>query len=444
MSATDTPSQQSAPAPPVGRRPAFRILPWTLVLFLLGAAWFMLLARVAPARLDFSSAGATLFASTPPFLLTLLLWTGVQRYSSSAQVAVAPLPTAAPLAPSGPAVPVARFRVGGWSAITPHGGVIETLEGTRARSRKFSPDKAIPHPSGYPAHAAMIASLKLEALGHPAATRQRAPRVMAMLCAVLDDLHAQQGCLVESLPGPVHVYWMAPPALLAEDRSHAAIFAAAWTHSAWRDSAHLLHMVPVGASMFNVLSNLQEEIDQSSVPYTILLAADSMLHRDELAPAMERGHVFSPTSPNGFIPSEGAAGILLFNPGKCSEDLWSGAAIAEPVKAVAREGSSNELGGVISAALVASGKDASGVSFVVSDSDHRTSGSMEVVGAMVQVLANLDPLEHRISPMEYAGAFGAATDLINLALACELAADESVVAVSTQYSQLAAMVVRPA
>lgn len=441
----DTPSQQAAPGPDSRSRLAFKIIVWMLALFMFGVAWFLLLARVAPARLDFSSAGAAVFASAPPLLLTLLSWIGVQRFATASPPAAAPAPAAAPSAPPEPPVPLARFRIGGWSVLTPHGSVIETLEGTKGRSKMFKPDKEILHPSGFPAHAAMISGLKLESLGHPADSRKWAPRVMALLCAVLDELHAQQGSLVEPLPGPANVYWMVPPALQSHGHDGAAIFAAAWKHSAWGDKAYLLHMATAGAaSLFNVLSVLQEGIDRSSIPYSILVAADSMLDREELEPAMARGQVFSHTSPQGFIPSEAAGGVLLYNPGKCRDELWATAAIVEPVKSAVREDGGRGLSGVMSAALIASGQGAAEVSFLVSDCDHRTQGSMEVVGAMGQVLATLDPLEHRISPMEYAGAFGAAAALVNLALAAELAAEKPVVAVGTEWGQLAAVVVRPA
>ena len=445
MIATDTTSHQATPTRQSKGRLAFNILLWVLVLALFGIAWLMLLAHVAPARLNVSSVDAALFASTPPFLLTLLLWTGMQRFSTVPRSAAVPSPAAAPTAPAEPHAPLVRFRIGAWSALTPHGSARETVDGTKARTKMFKPDKEMPHPSGYPAHAAMISSLTLEAMAHPAHMRRRAPRAMAMLCVVLDDLHAQQGRLVESIPGPANVYWMVPPAMYAGDDAHAAIFAAAWERSAWRDSPYLLNMSSAGAaSFFNVLSVLQEEIDQSSIPYTLLVAADSLLDREELALAMARGQVFSHTSPQGFIPSEGAAGILLFNPGKCSDELWASGAIVEPVRSVQREGSDIGLSGVMSAALAASGLGAAEVSVVVSDSDHRTRGSMEVVGAMRQVFATLDPLEQRISPMEHAGAFGAAADLVNFVLAAELAAEKPVITISTEGEQLAAVVLRPA
>lgn len=437
--------QQAGPASNSSRKLAFKIVMWILVLVVLSAAWLILLAGVAPARLDFSSVGASLMASTPPVLLTFMCWTGMRLYSTPRTFPASPPATDAPAPPSAPPMSVARFRIGAWSALTPHGNVIETVEGTKARTTVFKPDKAIPHPSGYPAHAGIIDALNLEAMGHAAGTRLRSPRVMTMLAAILDDLHAQQDTLTASIDGPANVYWLVPHALMTSDEAQNALFAGAWKRSAWREGAYLLHMIPAGdASVFTVLSVLQTGIDQSSVPYTIIVAADSLLDREELASALALGHVFSHTAPHGFIPSEGAGGVLLFNPNKTPDDLWANAAIMGPVKAVGRDTNHDGLRGVMSAALTASGKGAADIGIVVSDSDHRTRGSMEVIGAMTLVLAGLDPLEQRLSPMEYAGGFGAASDLVHLALAVELAGEKSVLAISTNCGQYASVVVLPA
>jgi hypothetical protein len=135
---------------------------------------------------------------------------------------------------------------------------------------------------------------------------------------------------------------------------------------------------------------------------------------------------------------------LLFNPDKTADDFWANAAIMGPVKAIGGNTDHDGLRGLMSAALAASGKAAVDIGIVVSDADHRTRGSMEVIGAMTHVLAGLDPLEQRISPMEYTGAFGAASDLVHLALAVELAGEKSVLALSTSCGQCAAVVVIPA
>lgn len=442
---TDTPLQQAAPGPRPARKLAFRIFLWILVLAVLSAAWFMLLARFAPARLNFSGVGASLVASTPPLLLAFMCWTGTRLYSTARALPVSSPATDAPAPPSDPPMPVARFRIGAWSALTPHGNVIETIEGTRARTKIFKPDKAISHPSGYPAHASMIDTLDLEAMEHPAGTRLRAARVMAMLGAILDDLHGQQATLAQSIEGPSNVYWLVPLELMSDDHSQSAIFAGAWKRSAWREGPYRLHMIPAGeASVFSLLSVMQNGIDQASIPYMIIIAADSLLDREELAPALALGQVFSHTAPDGFIPAEGAGGVLLFNTNVTSDALWADAAIMGPVKAIGRDTNHDGLRDVMSAALTASGKSADEIGIVVSDSDHRTGGTMEVIGAMTHALAGLDPLEQRISPMEYVGTFGAASDLVHLALAVELAGEKSVLALSTYCGQYAAVVVTPA
>lgn len=441
------------PVPPVSfasgssRAPAFKIVVSLLAFAILGAAWIMLLASVAPARLDFSSAGALLMVCAPPVLLALLGWTGVHFFSAPKPPLSIPADAAAsaPVATTAPAMPVARFRIGAWSALTPQGNVIETVEGTKARNTVFKPDKHILHPSGYPAHAAIIDTLALEALGHAAGTRLRTARVMTLLAAILDDLHAQQGALIHSIEGPIKVYWLLPDALMAADDAHGAIFAGAWKHSAWRDSAHVLHAVPGGeASLFTVLSGLQQGIDQSAIACTVIVGADSLLDPQQLEAALALGQVFSNSAPQGFIPSEGAGGVVLFNPVRTPEHLWAGAAVLGPISAMQGDATDALLRSVMSAALTASGKDAVDIANVVSDTDHRSQPNMVVVGAMMQVLARLDPLEQRISPMEYAGAFGAASDLVHLALAAELASEKPALAVSFSGGQYASVVVMPA
>ena len=442
--ATDTSLQPVAPVSSSGPKLAVKIFLWVLALIVLGVAWFALLANVAPARLNFSSGGAILMASAPPMLLMLLCWTGVQRFSAPhTKPQALQVPDAAAL-PSKPPMSTARFRIGAWSALTPFGNVTETAQGTKSRTKVVKPDKSILLPSGYPAHAGIIDIVNLEAMGHAPGTRLRAPRVMAMLAAILDDLHAQQATLTQSTEGPANVYWLVPQALMTGGDTQNALFDYAWKHSAWRDDAYLLHTIPDGdANVFTVLSVLQNGIDQSPVPYTILIAADSLLDREELARALALGQVFSHTAPLGFIPSEGAGGVVLFNPGSTSDDQWANAAIMGPVKAAGRDTHYDGLPGVMSAALTACGARAVDIGIVVSDSDHRSPGSVAAIGAMTQVLSELDPLEHRISPMEYAGAFGAASDLVHLALAVELAGEKPVLALSTSGGRCASVVISP-
>lgn len=437
-------------APPVHRprrRLVFRIVVWILVLAIVGLAWIVLLASVAPSRLDLSGGGAILMLCAPPVLLALLGWISLQFLSAPKSVPFLPeiAPAAMPVPEVAPvlSVPLVRLRIGAWSALTPHGAVTETAEGSKARKQVFKPDKAILHPSGYPAHAGIVAPLDLAATGHAAGTRLRAPRVMALLAAILDDLHAQQGSLVRSEDGPVSVYWLAPDAI-SGDAAQGAVFARAWQHSAWRDMPYVLQAMAAGeAHLFTVLSALQNGIGQPDVACAIIVGADSLLDPEELAPALALGQVFSSSAPQGFIPAEGAGGIVLWNPDKAPEQMWANAAILGPVSTMPGAATHAAVRSVMSAAITASGMDAADIAHVVSDADHRPQASMAVVAAMQQVLAGLDPLEQRLSPMESAGSFGIAADLIDLALAVELASEKPALALGTTGGQCAGVVVMP-
>ena len=426
---------------------------WLLLLLVAGIVWYFLLSIVAPARVDFDDKRGTIMGTfVPPLLLTLICWTGMRRLASpppeSRATAVAP-------AVDGPAslgespLPTARFRIGAWSVVTPQGNATETAALTKAREKAFRPDKGILLENGNPAHAGTVAKLKLERLGFPANTRLRAPRVAAMLAGILNDIQAMQISLQEMIVGPANVYWIVPQALISEDKSHADVFAAAWRRSAWREMAYQLHIVPSApAAAYTILSTLQSAIDDSLIPYTLVVAADSQLDSNELA----LDELFSTEAPLGFIPSEGGAGFMLLNPETSPQAMWANAATLGPVKTMQRtseqaaKGGANALTQTMAASILAAATPATEVKLVISDTDHRVHGSIAVISALDQILEHLDPLEDRLSPMEYADSFGAATDVVHLALMMEMAASESqiVCTVCNTSSHVAAVLVLPA
>jgi hypothetical protein len=432
------------------RRAVFSIIGWLLFLLAATVAWYFLLSIAAPARVDFDGERGTLLGTfIPPLLLTLICWTGLRRLTAPAPAPAVAETSAAPPAPAEAPLPKARFRIGAWSVMTPQGDAAQTAELTKAREKAFKPDKAIVLENGNPAHAGMVPKLMLERAGYPANTRLRAPRVGTMLTGILDEIHARQISLQDMIEGPANVYWIVPRTLLTQDNAHANLFAAAWRRSAWRESAYLLHMVPSApAAGYAIVSALQNGIDDSLIPYTLIVAADSLLDSNEL----ELDEIFSATAPLGYIPSEGAAGFLLFHPEKSPQAMWADAPTLAPVATIelpaeqAAKAAANALSQAMASSLLAAAKPAADVKLVISDTDHRVQGSMDVIGALAQVMEHLDPLEDRRSPMEYAGSFGAATDIIHLALAMELAAADSLVVctVCNAGGQVASVLVLPA
>lgn len=443
-----------SPVGPTGNN-LLRVLGWMAVLIVFAAAWFALLALVVPARAERpGGAGHVLLTFSPPILMTLLTWIAVRHMTlPSRQAKVEPEP-AQDCAVALAAIPYSatRFRLGAFSALTPFGNALETVEGTQSKEKVFQVDRTLSIPGGFPVHAAMVPALPLARLGYPADTRRSAVRIAAMLELILGELHQQQDRIASAIEAPGVVYWLLAPQLTDDGAAQQAL-AAAWSRSPWRTVKHELHLVrglPGGA--YALIAALQRDIEQSRAPFVLLLAADSVLEPDLLAPLFELEQVFSENAPNGFIPAEGAAGLLLFHPAHSPAGLWNGACQLGPAVCIARpqerKGRKPELASLstaLASALSAAAVAPDSITAIVADSDHRVAGAMEAAAAMTLHTAHLDPLEDRISPMQYAGWFGAATDLIHVALGAELALtrEATVGTLAASVDQAAALLILP-
>jgi hypothetical protein len=432
-------------------RSLIRALAWLIALAIFCAAWFCLLSLVQPSRANSSNGvGRMLAAFAPPLLVTVIAWVAVRRFSTPMSEPAAPSTLSLPPSPV-EATPPGRFRLGAWSVVSPFGTASETVDGAKARKKLFQPDQAIRRPGNHPVHAASVKKLPLERFGFRSDTRGRAPRVQTMLTMILDDLFNQQPDLNLCCDRPTPVYWLNPESVTAAGHGE-LLFEAAWNHSAWRDMELDLRLVAANdGTAYGILSALQNDMNQSIAPYLLVLAADSLLDSGELEAALALDQVFSDRAPNGFIPSEGAGGILLLNPKYCPEKWWGHAAILGPVISTLRPNSDDtkpdlmSLRTSVESAISAMGCTVNDIAMIFSDSDHRVKGNMEVIKMMTQILPHLDPLEHRVSPMEYAGFFGTATDLIHLALAMENSASDEHAACALTMTPLhtCAVLIRP-
>lgn len=427
-------------------RPRLR---WLAALLLLTAGWLLLL--VLTKRLDIDDSVLTgILTFTPPVLMTLLSWIVVRARQPPA--------AAEARVDSTQAVPEAliehstlRFRIGAFSVLTPFGNALETIQGTQAKKKLFQVDRTLRIPGSLPVHAAMVPRMPLERMGYPANTRDMAARITAMLAHVLDELHRQQDWIGAEIPAPGVVCLLAPP--LLDEAALREAFAAAWSSSPWRDVKHELRFLPgePGAG-YALIDGLQRDINQFRAPFALLLAADSLIERDRVAQMIELDQVFSHTAPNGIVPSESAAGLLLLHPehgpAQFSHDacrLGRSAFVARP-----GDGSSPGTGpallpAAMAAAIAADAAVRASIGAIVSDADHRAAGMIEAAAAMTSHLPHLDPLADRISPMQYAGAFGAATDLVHICLGAEQALTQalSVGVLSASDRGAAALLVMP-
>lgn len=362
----------------------------------------------------------------PPLATALLSWTGLKLLTPREAAPGETVANTVPEIASGPApAPVTEpLYIAAWSAVTPFGDADATVASSREQIKAFKPDSAIRNDDGSPVHAATVKELPLELLDYPPDTRSRAARVTAMLVPVLNALFSQQERMVGAVTSTT-VFWLLPEEIPLDEGTRRG-FSSAWSHSFWRHGKYDLHLLPATTtSAYGTLNSLAQNMNASRMPHALLLAADSLVNPDELLAPLALDQVFSNKSPDGFIPAEGAAGLLLV-------DATYGAAsnlvglcalgIAHQEQRVAERGGmgkvdSSALSRCMAAAVAAAGTPLDGVGMVVSDTDHRLPRSLEVIQAMEQTVPDLDPMSHRLTPMAYAGNFGAATDVIHLALA---------------------------
>jgi hypothetical protein len=426
-------------APFTSSNAAIRGVTWLVTFLLLTFAWILLLPLMSLDNLfhRFGNIGMTgsqsVLAITllPPLTLTLLGWIGLRVFNPPAVPAIAPA-NAAPVQSSQIAVtsPAEVLRIAAWSVVTPLGDAGVTIARSQAQDKIFRPDKNIRNTEGHPVHTAIVEEIPLAILNYPSETRSRSMRISAMLVSVLDTLHDQQNELARSAAVSATVYWLVP-ATMPLDNETRLCFSIAWAHSSWGNIDYSLHLLSAATeSAYSVVSNLRELTDQRKMPYVLLLAADSLLDPDELVSSLNQGKVFSSKLPDGFVPAEGAAGLLLVDSAFATSAHFTGLCTLGPVhreqrasdRGVKGKVDSSTLNACITDAMTVAETSADEIGTVISDTDHRFSRSAEVTQAMEQTLPRLDALSDRINPMAFAGYFGAASDLIHMALAAEVVA----------------------
>lgn len=443
---------------------AVRCITWFAAFLLLTILWTVLLPLLSLDGLfqhfdNIGMSGAQSIAAitlAPPLMLSVLSWISVQVLVPSAIPAVTP-PEAAPAqsAPAAVATPLAEMlRIAAWSAVTPFGDASTTVASSQEQEKVFRPDSVIRNAEGHPVHTGVVEELPLEILDYPAETRSRAMRMSAMLVTVLNALFEQQMDLARSATGPATVYWLVPEALPLDSETRLS-FSIAWMHSFWRIVDYDLRLLPVATeSAYGVVNALQPLLGPSKMPYVLLLAADSLVNPDDLLAPLALDQVFSNKVPDGFVPAEGAAGLLLVDAAYAKASDLVGLCTLGTVHRELRTADRGAKGKIDSSTLVtciteamaAAQTTADKIGIVISDTDHRMPRSQEVIHAMEKLLPDLDPLSQRIAPMTLAGSFGAASDLIHIALAAEMAAstEQAALVVSVaNLRQTAATVIFP-
>lgn len=158
--------------------------------------------------------------------------------------------------------------------------------------------------------------------------------------------------------------------------------------------------------------------------YALFLACESAIDEDAIADLEDGGSLFDATRPQGHIPGEGAAALLVCSPAATTPAAPPLASIGRILQA-GRTRSADAPGrvsheillqigqGALAAAQVA--PDAVGV--VVSDIDQRTSRCVECAGALNDLLPDLDPVEQSFGIGQSLGRLETAGPLLALGVA---------------------------
>ena len=443
-----------------------RALAWLVLFLLLMVAWVFIVTKFSLSGLfQFLSnlglseiQGIMTLSLLPPMILTMLIWLKLRKPDPVATTAEASVT----IPPETIAAPVNTLHIAAWSAITPFGDVATTLTGTKGKRAVFYPDKEVASAEGLPFLTARIDALPLAVFAYPIETRLLIKRTTAMLFTVLNALHEKKEALDIRLPmgQAVQVYWLPPTESMLSNFVNAPspediadAFATVWKRSEWNTTEHVLASL-TSKSSYEILHTLQHSSDKARSPITLIIAADSLIDPEELAQPIAQGMLYSGATKNGFIPAEGAGGLLLIDASYATKMELFNLITLGPIKTVQRESERNVKAKIDSATLTScitqamntSQTSADKIGAIICDTDHRLEPrGLEVIAAMLQTLPEHKP-QDRISPMEYAGSFGIASDIIHLALAAEITkeTEQAILTVSVADAQhTAALVILP-
>jgi hypothetical protein len=206
-----------------------------------------------------------------------------------------------------------------------------------------------------------------------------------------------------------------------------------------------------GASAFGMIDQLSTHNGQQGL-LAIVLACDSRIGEDGVRDWAERGLLLTAKNPQGQVPGEGAAGLLLADPLQAAL-IDAAASVQLHAASAGRRASSADAKGRVDADLLSAlsktaleAGDADSVRLVTADSDQRPDRKAELMAMAGVALPQLDLASDVISVAASCGRAGAVSGLTALALAhCEVAANASqVLCVSNQDAyERVALIVRP-
>jgi len=394
-----------------------------------------------------------------PLFLLLVLWAGrkiiaaVNARAAASAVAAATASQAAATPVTAAAQPAALVVLAG-ALNMPHGDNVDTLsEALRSRQANLQLDPTLLDERGYPilsGRAASVDSLAQQetmdewlqqhhpdqvlddeqwralSLGSVVATELAyglGPH--PALPAYLDALQAGKATpplptlqLVLLLPAE----WNPPQRAVAADWLRNIIELHGWPQ------AHVATVLAdaVAAGPLTLVDSLSKRAQQAEQPFLcMLLACGSRIGEGSVQAWADQFILLDSRHPNGRVPGEGAAGLLLADRAQGALFDAPDAALLYPAATGVRASSADGRGRIDSALitqqatdlLASTGIAASTVTLVSADSDARASRVGETLGMATNLLPDLDPASQVVTVAGSCGDAGDATLLAALVLA---------------------------
>jgi len=410
-----------------------------------------------------------------PLALLLVFWFArklpAMLASLTAVSAAAPQPAAGaepPLKRHGPALDIVAGAIR-----VPHGqSAQELLDAIASKQARLGLDPELSDDYGYPVMSgrigdvdelaqeeAMAGWLGQNGLGELHFSPEQW-RALALGSAVVTEL-AQHAAMHQLLPD----YEPETPAALALPVLQLVTVLPAEWGDAQREAARqwLLHLIreqgwPAerlalsaagrqGATPFALIDQLSLQCERAALPcLAIVLACASHIGEDSVRDWAERGMLFTSNNPNGQIPGEGAAGLLLADgPQALLIDDASSVQLHGAAEG-RREAGAGVLAALSKEALLEGSGGEAAVSLIAADTDQRTSRITELMTMANATLPQLDLSTQVIGVAALCGSAGAVSSITALALARQEVVNNAshVLCVSNQDpEQRCAVMVRP-
>ena len=183
-----------------------------------------------------------------------------------------------------------------------------------------------------------------------------------------------------------------------------------------------LETAALPAPLPTLLQRLAEEGASASPYLALVVACDSHLAQADVDDWSSAGTLFTSRHPQGLIPGEGAAALLLVDPasaGSAPHTLLHAPALARLEQSAdsARRVDAAPLSALAAQAIARAGVAADSVALVVADSRQRDSRVLEAAGAASGTLPHLDAGDDIVHVGTASGACGTVPLLAALALA---------------------------